>query len=303
MIKKVGLFLLFFPIFISAQNYVVPLWKNEIPNSKVVAKTLADEPSNGDYFYSVTRPEISVYLPTNRNLTGKAVLIIPGGGYWKVTYSWEGTDIAKWLNANGIAAIVLKYRLPKQEFDKVLDKSPLVDANRAMKIIRANADKWNIDKNKIGVIGFSAGGHLASSLATHYDEEQVGIIDSLSNISSRPDFMALLYPVITMNKEFAESGSRKNLLGDNPSEELVEYHSNEKQVTSNTPPTFIVHASDDNVVPVKNSLLFYEALQKNGVKTEMHIYQTGGHGFALANTNNKLKTWRKLFLSWLSDLN
>jgi acetyl esterase/lipase len=301
--KKNILVLLLFPIFISAQNYVIPLWENEIPNSKVIPKSVVDDPSNSEYFYSVTRPEISVYLPTNRNLSGRAMLVIPGGGYWKVTYSWEGTDVAKWLNANGIAAIVLKYRLPKLEFDKVLDKSPLLDANRAMRIIRANADEWNIDKNKIGVIGFSAGGHLASSLATHYDEEQIGIIDSLSGISSRPDFTVLMYPVITMNKEFAESGSRKNLLGDNPSEELVEYYSNEKQVTSSTPPTFIVHASDDNVVPVKNSLFFFEALQKNKVKTEMHIYETGGHGFALANNNDKLKTWRELLLLWLRNLN
>jgi acetyl esterase/lipase len=281
----------------------VPLWENKIPNSKISAKTEIEESSLNEYFYSVTRPEISVYLPTNKNISGKAVLVIPGGGYWKLSYSLEGIDIAKWLNSNGIIAIVLKYRLPNIEYDVVLDKSPLLDASRAMQIIRANADKWAIDKNKIGVIGFSAGGHLASMLATHYNEGNNGLIDSLSSISSRPDFTILMYPVITMDEEFAELGSRKNLLGDNPSKELVEYYSNEKQVTSNTPPTFIVHASDDEVVPVKNSLVFYEALQKNSVKAEMHIYQTGGHGFALANNNDKLKTWRELLLSWLKNLN
>lgn len=300
--KNLIFFITLFPMVIFSQNYVIPLWENEIPNSRVSAKSEVDEPSNADYFYSVTRPEISVYLPTNRNLSGKAILVIPGGGYWKLTYSWEGTDIAKWLNANGIAAIVLKYRLPKQELDIELDKSPLLDASRAMRIVRANAKKWNIDSSKIGVIGFSAGGHLASTLATHYDAEEKENYDSLSSISSRPDFLALMYPVITMSKEFTEKGSRKNLIGDNPTKELVEYYSNEKHVTSNTPPTFIVHASDDEVVPVRNSIVFYEALQHNGVNVEMHIYQNGGHGFALANNNNKLKSWRGLFLAWLESL-
>ena len=300
--KNLIAFIIIFPLVIFSQNHVIPLWENEIPNSRVFAKSKVDELSSADYFYSVTRPEMSVYLPTNRNLSGKAILVIPGGGYWKITYSWEGTDIAKWLNANGIAAIVLKYRLPKQELDIELDKSPLLDVSRAMRIVRANAKKWNIDSSKVGVIGFSAGGHLASTLATHNDAVEKENYDSLSSISSHPDFLALMYPVITMSKEFTEKGSRKNLIGGNPTKELVEYYSNEKHVTSDTPPTFIVHASDDEVVPVRNSIVFYEALQHAGVNAEMHIYQKGGHGFALANNNNKLKSWRGLFLSWLENL-
>ena len=235
-------------------------------------------------------------------MTGQAVLVIPGGGYGAVVYKWEGTDIAKWLNANGIAGIVLKYRLPNAKSNIISHKSPLLDASRAMKIIRANSDKWNIDKNNIGVMGFSAGGHLASTLGTHYDRDGNEGIDEIDIISSRPDFMILMYPVITMDESFTHLGSRKNLLGENPSKELADYYSNERQITENTSPTFLVHSSDDKVVPVKNSIQFYTSLQEKGVKVEMHIYEHGKHGFALANGKGYLGSWKSICIDWMRHL-
>ena len=289
-----------FQIGLNAQNITLPLWESNIPNSP---KESLKESYDGQHYYVVTNPDIAVYLPSKWNSTGQAVLVIPGGGYHAIAYTWEGTDVAKWLNANGIVAAVLKYRLPNDTTTNIVRyKSPLLDASRAIRILRANAEKWNIDKNKIGVMGFSAGGHLASTLGTHFNEEKNrnGAIDS---ISSRPDFMVLMYPVITMDAKYAHMGSRKNLLGKKPSQQLIDYYSSEKQVSANTPPTFIVHASDDKVVPVQNSILFYEALIQHGVSAEMHIYQNGGHGFSLANDKGYLTSWKNRCLDWLNSLN
>jgi len=244
---------------ITAQDFRIPLWNNYIPNYQDVGeKEILNDDADIEHYRIVTNPDISVYLPAKKNSSGQAVLIIPGGGYGVVVYKWEGTDIAKWLNAYGITGIVLKYRLPHMKSNIVRDKSPLLDASRAMKIIRANADKWHIDKNNIGVMGFSAGGHLASTLGTHYDRDGNEGIDDIDTINSRPDFMILMYPVITMDETFTHMGSRKNLLGENPSQELIDYYSNEKQITENTPTTFLVHSSDDDAVPVpetKGSIL------------------------------------------------
>ncbi len=297
--KSVVIFLVLLPIVISAQSFTVPLWKNNTPNSPI--EKLAESYSN-EHYYVVSNPDIAVYFPSKWNFTGQAVLVIPGGGYHASSYTWEGTDVAKWLNANGIVAAVLKYRLPNDTTTNIVRyKSPMLDASRALRIIRANAEKWKINKNKVGVMGFSAGGHLASTLGTHFDEEKTRI-DAIDSLSSRPDFMILMYPVISMDSEITHKGSKNNLLGKNPPNELINYYSTEKHVTPNTPTTFIVAASDDKVVKVQNSILFYEALIKQGVDAEMHIYKKGGHGFGLANGIDYLTTWRKRFLDWIKNL-
>ena len=289
---------LFFSFTINAQSFTLPLWESDIPNS---SENKLEESYKNEHYYVVTNPEIAVYIPSKWNNSNQAVLVIPGGGYHAIAYTWEGTDVAKWLNANGIVAVVLKYRLPNDTItNKIRYKSPLLDASRAIRIMRANAEKWNIDKNNIGVMGFSAGGHLASTLGTHFNQEK-NRKDKIDSLSSRPDFMVLMYPVVSMSEKFAHKGSTKHFLGENPPKKLKEYYSNEKQVTSNTPPTFLVVASDDSVVPVKNSILFYEALNKHGVNAEIHIYQKGAHGFSLANRDENLSSWKNRFIEWLKS--
>ncbi len=300
LIKLLLLWLVLFPFLLRAQSFILPLWESNIPNSP---KEKLEESYSNEHYYVVSNPDIAVYLPSKWNFTGQAVLVIPGGGYHAIAYTWEGTDVAKWLNSNGIVAAVLKYRLPNDTItNKVRYRSPLLDASRAIRLLRANAEKWKIDKNKIGVMGFSAGGNLAATLGTHFNEEQYKN-DAVDSLSSRPDFMALLYPVITMEEEFTHKGSRKNLLGENPSESLINYFSAEKNVSSDTMPTFLVHCSDDKVVPVENSLIFYEALHKYNVNIEMHIYPKGGHGFSLANNMGYLSSWKIRCLDWLKSLN
>jgi acetyl esterase/lipase len=235
-------------------------------------------------------PQIEVYLPNKKSATGQAVIICPGGGYSILAYDWEGTDIAKFFNAHGIAAFVLKYRLPDSLSSTSPDKVPLLDAKQAMRVVRSHAVEWNVNPNKIGIMGFSAGGHLASTLSTHFEEE------------TKPNFSVLIYPVISMDKNIAHMGSRNNLIGKHPSDAMIKLYSNELQISNQTPPTFIVHASDDSAVPVENSLYYYQALKKNGVPAEMHIYPTGGHGFGLALGKGALASWPSLMIAWIMEL-
>lgn len=235
-------------------------------------------------------PQLEVYLPNKKGATGQAVIICPGGGYSILAYDWEGTDIAKLFNAHGIAAFVLKYRLPDSLSSTAPDQVPLLDAKQAMRIVRSRADEWNINAEKIGIMGFSAGGHLASTLSTHFDE------------TTKPNFSILIYPVISMDKNIAHMGSRNNLIGKHPTDEMIKLYSNELQITPKTPPTFIVHATDDNGVPVENSLYYYQALKKNGVPAEMHIFPSGGHGFALALGKGPLEKWPNLLFDWIKEL-
>lgn len=288
---------------IQAQDLTVPLW----PAGKVPNYQKSDEVEKVDsgdivWISKVQSPQITVFRPTKRNTTGQAVIICPGGGYGGLAYDWEGTDIAKALNARGITAIVLKYRLPtKSSITPHL--TPLMDAKRAMRIVRANANKWGIRKNNIGIMGFSAGGHLASTIATHFDDGDKASKDSIEQQSSRPDFAVLIYPVISMDKKITHMGSHNNLIGENADSALTNLYSNELQVTKQTPPTFLLHATDDKAVPVENSLRFYEALKTNGVPVEMHIFPTGGHGFGLALGKGSLETWIDLLVTWMRGLN
>lgn len=286
-----------------AQDITLPLWPaDKIPNYQKTDEVERGENTDIIRISKVQSPDIAVYLPARTNSTGQAVIICPGGGYTYISYDWEGTDIAKLLNAKGITAIVLKYRLPDAKSNIIRQLSPLLDAKRAMRIVRANADKWRIKKNNIGIMGFSAGGHLAATLATHFDNGDKNSKDSIEQQSSRPDFAVLVYPVITMNKSFTHMGSRENLLGSNPDSSLVNFYSNELQVTKDTPPTFLLHATDDETVPVENSLVFYEALKKHNVSAEMHIFPHGVHGFALALRQRPLEIWPELLVSWMRSL-
>ena len=286
-----------------AQDTIVPLWpKDKIPN-----RIESDEKEeffvhDGIQMYSkVQEPTLEVYLPAAQNATGEAMLIFPGGGYWILAYDWEGTDIAKFLNGKGIAGIVVKYRLPSSKSQKDKHNVPLIDAQRALRMVRSKASEFHIDPAKIGILGFSAGGHLASTLGTHFEEKVYEPIDEIDKESARPDFMALGYPVITFG-EMTHGGSKGNLIGENPKSEVVTHFSNEKQVNENTPPTFLFHATDDDGVPVENSLLFYRALKDKGVSATMHIYPKGGHGFSLARKDPHLRGWTERMFEWMESL-
>ena len=245
----------------------------------------------------IKNPILEVFLPAPNQSTGQAVMICPGGGYTGLAYDWEGTDIAKWLNGNGIAGIVLKYRMPDPSAGIAGTLIPSNDAKKGLEIIHAQAKEWNIDKDKIGILGFSAGGHLAATASTFPPT-----LSETSPDTINPDFSILIYPVITL-KENTHGGSKTNLLGENPSDDDISAFSNEERVTENTPPTFLVHSADDLAVPVENSLLYYQALKDNNVPTEMHLYQTGGHGYALGINGGQESQWPQLCIQWLKSIN
>jgi acetyl esterase/lipase len=249
--------------YVSMAQQVLPLYPDSIPGSTVKL-------SKEDV------PTLTLYLPIKEKATGTAVLVIPGGAYGFLAFEEEGIAIGKAFAEKGIAAFVLKYRLPKRETMRDKSYGPLMDAQQAMKMIRTNAANWNLNPAKVGVIGYSAGGHLASTLGTHFSKSYITNKDS---ISLRPDFMILVYPVISMNDQLTHMGSKINLLGMEPSKEKADLFSNELQVSKETPPTYLTHCGDDQVVDVNNSIVFYQALQKNGVNAELHLFPKGNHGF------------------------
>ena len=244
----------------------------------------------------MTTPLLYKYQPKKTVPNGSAVLICPGGGYSHLAMYKEGKKIALWLNSLGITAFVLKYRMPNNLIMKDKSIGPLQDAQESIRIIRRNAKEWSIDPDKIGILGFSAGGHLASTLATHYLDK----VYDADETSARPDFSILIYPVISMENGITHNGSKVSLLGQNTSKELIEKYSNEKQIDANTPKTFIVHATDDKVVPVENSINYYMNLKKYNVPVEMHLYENGGHGFGLG-TKGTHTEWPKACEKWLAE--
>ncbi|PIB37511.1 hypothetical protein BFP72_10415 [Reichenbachiella sp. 5M10] len=284
------LFCLIFASSMQAQQHTLLLWPEQIPNEKESKLKEESEYTDTQRIKNVRNPSIEVYLPSHGNATGQAVLICPGGGYGILAYDKEGTDFAKWLNGYGIAGIVLKYRLPEDDSNLTPHLSPLMDAKQGITLIRTHAQAWNIDPNQVGIMGFSAGGHLASTLGTHFDK------------ATRPDFMALIYPVITMQKNYTHMGSRTNLLGEMPDAALIQEYSNEQQVSAETPPTFLVHSQDDTAVPVENSLQMYQALLQHQIPTEMHLYPTGGHGYGFARQHPHLSSWTDRLIEWLQQL-
>ncbi|WP_114748101.1 alpha/beta hydrolase [Pleomorphovibrio marinus] len=281
----------------------MPLYEGEIPYAKTSEMKEEVDKNEIVVVRNVVDPMVEVFLPARRSSTGHAVVICPGGGYGVLAYDWEGLDMAKWLNSHGIAGIVLKYRLPSGISQTEPHLVPLSDAKEAIKLVRENADAWGIAKDKIGVMGFSAGGHLASSLATHFDDKEIGALDSRAGVSTRPDFVLLGYPVISFDPSFTHSGSRNNLLQETKEAKWVDYFSNEKHVTESTPPTFLFHSQDDAGVPVAHSLRFYEALTEAGVLAEMHLYPKGGHGYALSiNKEGTQKGWMESCIKWIKSL-
>jgi len=291
----------FFTITLYAQNIILPLWEKNIPNQNEIKVNEIIDTTNAIRIKDIINPTIEVFLPSKGMMTGEAVIICPGGGYAYVVYDKEGSDIAKMLNAQGIAGIVLKYRLPRTENNIKGRFSPFLDAQRAVRLTRFHAKDWGIDSNKVGIMGFSAGGHVASTLGTHY-EDNFFVTDEIDSISCKPDFMVLVYPVITFKEPFLHLGSRTNLIGDNPDTSLINYYSNELHVNENTPPTFLVQASDDHGVPVENSIMFYDSLIKHNVTCELHCFQEGGHGFGLAIGNERLEKWMDLCTSWIKKI-
>uniref|UniRef100_UPI004047685C alpha/beta hydrolase n=1 Tax=Algoriphagus sp. TaxID=1872435 RepID=UPI004047685C len=284
-----------------SQNYTLNLWPGLPPLQKESSLQEQAVQQGIVRISNVQIPSIEVYLPTKQSATGEAVLIFPGGGYGILAYDWEGTDFAKWLNAHGIAGIVVKYRLPISTSLTDPKEVPLLDAQRAIRLVRQNAEDWNINPSKVGIMGFSAGGHLAATLSTSFAHELLLEKDAIDTLPARPDFSILVYPVISFRDAAAHSGSRKNLLGDQASSELVDRFSNELQVTTDTPPTFLVHAQDDKGVPLQNSLLYFQALHANGVNAALHIYPTGGHGFAFGIGKGAVSGWREVLLAWMKE--
>jgi acetyl esterase/lipase len=285
-------------------DYKLLLWpEDSIPNYQNSGETEQIESTDCIRITLVQNPDITVYLPPKRCATGEAFLICPGGSYGLLSYDWEGVQIAKWLNSKGIAGIIVKYRLPNSKSNIVGHLSPLIDVKRAMRISRHRAAEWNIQKNKIGIIGFSAGGHLAANLSTQFDEGDEASTDPIERESCRPDFSALIYPVITMKQPHVHENSRNNLIGINAKEEIIDQYSNELHVKNNTPPAFIIHSQDDDLVKVENSILIYQALKNKNVPVEMHLYPFGGHGFSLAIGKDYLQTWTERFMDWFRVLN
>jgi acetyl esterase/lipase len=284
---------------IFSQTKEIRLW-DKIPGA-IPNETYKEEPrldSNGKItgIRKVTEPTLKVFLADNNNSKNAAVIICPGGGYALLSHEKEGDKIAQWFQSIGVSAFVLKYRLPSDAIMKDKNIGPLQDAQEAMRVLRRNAEKWHLDAGKIGVVGFSAGGHLASTLSTHYNDN---VYESADNISARPDFSILIYPVISMENGITHNGSKESLLGKNSGSELVAKYSNEKQINEATPKAFLVHATDDKAVPVENSINYYLALKQNKVPAEMHLYENGGHGFGLG-VNGTNKDWSKACEKWLA---
>jgi acetyl esterase/lipase len=295
---KIYLYLFAFMTQAAFGQQVIPLYPKDIPNSKRVPnqeRTVVRD--NGtEIVHAITVPTLTVFLPEKPAATRTSVIIFPGGGYKINAIKHEGTDIARKLNEWGVAAFVVKYRIPDDQWMEKKEIGPLQDAQQAIALVRSKAKEWNIDPNKVGIMGFSAGGHLASTAGTHFKNRVID--DKTSNL--RPDFLVLGYPVISFSDSVGHTGSRTNLIGKNPSPEKIREYSNELWVTSETPPTFIIHASDDKTVVPENSILFYQKLLKHNVPAELHFYERGAHGFGMDNPTTEEK-WMATFKNWLKS--
>lgn len=283
-----------------AQDMVLPLFPEGIPcasENEIQVK----ENNNGSQrrISQVQNPEIAVYLPAKSIANGTAVVICPGGGYTVLAWDWEGSWMAKWLNEMGVAAYVLKYRLPRWESEECNDKVALMDAQRAIRLVRSKATEWRLDPERIGIMGFSAGGHLASTASTHFDEGDAKASLAVDRVSSRPDFSILMYPVVSMDTTIAHMGSRRNIIGANPTAKMEAYYSNEKQITAETPPALLIHADNDRSVVPENSVAYYLGLRKHRIPAALHIFESGGHGFSFAEGRGDVEGWPGVAKDWL----
>ena len=298
---KTVLILLFlsvsFPVF--SQNQEIPLWQNipgAIKSIDYIEENTKEDDGTIKGFSKVSQPTLTVFLANQVSNNGTAVIICPGGGYLHLAINKEGYKIAKWFNSFGISAFVLKYRLPSDFIMTNKAIGPLQDAQEAIRMVRRNAAKWHLDPNKIGIMGFSAGGHLAATASTQFAEK---VYDSKDEVSARPDFSILIYSVISMLEGITHNGSKKYLLGENVNNEIAERFSNEKRVDDKTPKAFLVHATDDKAVRVENSINYYLALKQHNIPVEMHIYEKGGHGFGLGVLETN-KNWPAACEKWMA---
>ena len=275
----------------------MPLYPKNIPNSRPSPNQEKREvrPNGMEIISAISVPTLTVFTPATPSASRTAVIICPGGGYHINAIRHEGLDVARKLNEWGVTAFVLKYRIPDDATMINKEIGPLQDAQQAITLVRENASRWNIDPGKVGIMGFSAGGHLASTAATHYKNN---VLQDGKNVNLRPDFLVLGYPVISFSDSIGHRGSRDNLLGKTPSKEKVREYSNELRITSDTPPTFLIHAGDDKGVLPANSIVFYENLLKHNVPAELHLYERGGHGFGLDNPTTREK-WMDSLRNWL----
>lgn len=274
-----------------------PLYKST-PNQIVVPNEEREDPFEGIIIVSkVTEPAYQYFRVKEDNIKRPCVIIYPGGAYFILASGHEGVEVAKFFNSIGVNAMVVKYRIPNDNAQVDKSIAPLQDAQQAMLLARSNAANWGIDANKIGILGFSAGGHLAATLSSHYADVK---IDNPLNISLRPNFQILIYPVITM-KDFGHTGSKENLIGKNPTDAQVQYYSNELNVNDQTPPAFIVHAKNDDAVPVQNAYEYDKALKANKVASTLYLFEKGGHGFGMKNPTSTIQ-WTTPLTQWLREI-
>ncbi len=298
--RKALLVILNLPMLVYGQHEVIDLWPHQPPNAITdnvyVEETEKDSLGRVIRVRRVSVPTLTVFVPETRVSSGSAVIICPGGGYRHLAIDKEGYKVARWLNSLGVAAFVLKYRLPSDQIMETKSIGPLQDVQQAVRYVRKHAGNWGVDPTGIGVLGFSAGGHLAATAATKFHE----VVYPAESVSARPDFSILVYPVISMQDELTHQGSRSNLLGPQPDKAVVDAFSNEVLVTPETPPAFLVHAADDKSVKAANSLEYFKALKKFDIPVEMHIFEKGGHGFGLGRgSRDTYENWSEAAEGWL----
>lgn len=282
---------------LSAQDFIT-LWpEGKMPNSKGMTLEHLEE---RERITQVATPKMLTFFPPKEEQNGSSVLIMPSGGYQKLTYNLGGIQLAKWFNTYGITAFVLLYRLPNSPDLMSRENGPIQDAQRALKLIRFNAEKWNLDINKVGVFGSSAGGHLASTIGTHTADVSK-INDAVDAYSFTPNFMILVSPVISLG-DYTHKGSLENFLGKNPSSEKIQEYSNQFHVTANTPPTILIHAQNDPVVNPMNSILFYEAMMNSAVKGSLTIFPEGKHNIGIYNASQLTDEWKNICAKWLKEV-
>ena len=275
---------------------IIDLWNGKIPGAKNVDASKLDEVSTKSFFARDIKVPSIAYYPADENPTGTAVVVCPGGSYAGLSYAFEGVNQAAWLNSIGISAFVLRYRMPKDEFMEKRCDGPLQDAQQAIRYVRSHAAEYGINPDHIGIVGFSAGGHLASTASTHFNDE---VYKPAENVSARPDFAVLVYPVITMEPSYSEKGTRESLIGPDADQALIDRFSSEKQVTKETPTTFLAHAMNDKLVPYTNSVNYANALREKGVECELHLYARGDHGLGARNPIETQAFWHDACEKWL----
>ena len=294
--KNVSLILLVFYWGISAQHQKIHLYSDTMP---CASESVLNEITNTvSIQHKISTPQMWVFPTKDSSASAPAVLVLPGGGYRNLAFEKEGIQVAKWLNTLGISAFVLMYRTPYWESVSCKKEIPISDAKQAMRIIRYRASEWNINPNKVGVMGFSAGGHLSATLSTQFDYGNQDETEPLASVSTRPDFSVLVYPVISMRKAYTHMGSRQSLLGENPTNEEIIAYSNELQVKTDTPPAILIHASNDMAVIAENSIMYYKALLEKNIPVALHIWEDGGHGFGLYREKGSVKSWSNTVQHW-----